>query len=251
MNTVITTALNKLGRMVLKKSPEILTAVGIGGFVASIYSTVKGTVSICTYLQNDDGSFPKLKDLKPIDIEEIILPAVLPPFLLAGGSIFCIVYAQRIGARRQLVLASLYGIAQESLEKYQQKVRETIGERKESNIKEAIYQDQINKNPPPNALIIQDTTQTLCLDVLSGRYFLSSIEKIKAIQNEFNRRLMTDMYITLNDLYSDLGLDGLKDGDLKGWSIENGLLEFNFDAKLTANGQPCVVVDYKITPNWL
>ena len=58
------------------------------------------------------------------------------------------------------------------------------------------------------------------------------------------------MYITLNDVYYALGLSNTKMGDDLAWSVEDGMIDFNFSSQLTEDGIPCLVVDYTIGPRF-
>lgn len=57
-----------------------------------------------------------------------------------------------------------------------------------------------------------------------------------------------EIYISLNDLYFELGLDNIKLGDELGWNIDKGYIDINFSSQLDANGTPCLVLDYRVAP---
>lgn len=59
---------------------------------------------------------------------------------------------------------------------------------------------------------------------------------------------LEEMYVTLNDFYYELGLDGTKMGDMLGWSIDKGYIDLAFSSQLDANGTPCLVIDYQVAP---
>ena len=86
--------------------------------------------------------------------------------------------------------------------------------------------------------------------MISGRYFKSDIETIKQTINKLNRRLTYDHYISLNELYGELGLDDIKNGDLMGWNLDNGLIEPSFNACITEDDEPCIVFDVSISPKY-
>ena len=78
--------------------------------------------------------------------------------------------------------------------------------KKEQSVKDAIAKDKLEQNPiVSREVIITEKGNTLCYDVISCRYFRSDIDKIKKIENELNRRMRDDMYISLNDFYYELG----------------------------------------------
>jgi hypothetical protein len=60
--------------------------------------------------------------------------------------------------------------------------------------------------------------------------------------------MLSEMYISLNDFYYELGLKKTNDGDSLGWNIEDGLLDIHFSALITEDNEPCVVIDYHVAP---
>lgn len=193
--------------------------------------------------------------IQPLTKKEIISltwKCYIPTVLMGAATIGCIIGANSIHLRRNAALVSLYSIAESTLKEYQAKVIETLGEKKEQLIKEEILQDRVTNNPPKeNQIIITGNGNTLCYDSLSGRYFKSDIEKIRRIQNDFNRSLISEMYKTLNEFYDELGLEETELGRNMGWTTEFGLLDISFSAKLTPDNLPCIVLDYRIGPRKL
>jgi hypothetical protein len=76
------------------------------------------------------------------------------------------------------------------------------------------------------------------------------MEAINAALNKLSRDLMSDMYISLNAVYSELGLEQTKMGDMIGWHIDWGLIEPDFDTQISEDGRPCLVLDYRIEPKY-
>ena len=101
----------------------------------------------------------------------------------------------------------------------------------------------------PSAIIVSGNGNTRCFDTITKRRFISDIEAIKKIVNELNRRMISgDDYVSLNDFYYELGLDGSSIGDELGWNVSDGLIELDFSAQLDKDGVPCIVIDYAVTP---
>lgn len=59
-----------------------------------------------------------------------------------------------------------------------------------------------------------------------------------------------EMYVSLNDFYSEIGLDPIKVGNDLGWNIDRGEIDISFSAQVADNDQPCLVVDYTIAPQY-
>ena len=122
---------------------------------------------------------------------------------------------------------------------------EILAERK---IRDAIAQDHLDANPVSNQIVsIASGGEMLCYDTVSGRYFKSDIETLRRAENTLNQRLLNSSYVSLNEMYREIGLDEVKLGDDMGWVPDN-MIDFRFSARLADNNQPCVVLDYKIDP---
>lgn len=123
------------------------------------------------------------------------------------------------------------------IKKLQEKVAETVGEKKAEEIKTKIVKEKIENNPMANKeVIITSKGDTLCYDSVSGRYFKSDIDTIKKIVNELNRRMLSESYISLNDFYYELGLSFTKMGDQLGWNIDRGLIDISYVPLLADDG---------------
>ena len=90
----------------------------------------------------------------------------------------------------------------------------------------------------------------MCFDVLSGRYFKSDIDLIKRVENNINKRMFNDMYISLNEFYIELGLEPIGIGDDLGWSVDKGMIDIDFSSQLADDGTPCLVIDYSVSPKY-
>ena len=56
-------------------------------------------------------------------------------------------------------------------------------------------------------------------------------------------------YVSLNDFYDEIGLDHTSVGDDLGWNTDK-LIDINFSSQLNDNGEPSVVLDYAVVPNY-
>lgn len=59
---------------------------------------------------------------------------------------------------------------------------------------------------------------------------------------------MTEMFMSVNDVYSELDLPSNGLGGLVGWNIDDGLIEPEFSSQLTENDIPCLVLDFTMMP---
>lgn len=235
-----------------KHSPEILTGIGIAGMITTTVMAVKATPKALDILSEIKENRTD-EDKKEIAKEMVckVAPVYLPATLTGCFSIACLIGASSVNARRNAALATAYTLSEGALREYQDKVIETIGEKKEKSIRDDIAKDKIANNPVTNnEIIVTSRGDTLCYDSISGRYFTSDMEKIRRIENELNKRLISEMYISLNELYYELGLRCTEQGNELGFNIDDGLIDFQFSAQIADDGRPCIVLGYRIAPRY-
>lgn len=237
----------------VKHSPEILTGIGIAGMITTTVMAVKATpkaLDLMAELKKKHGEDADRKEMGK-EIVKNVVPVYIPATITGALSIACLISASSVNSKRNAALATAYTLSETALKEYQEKVIETIGEKKEQTIRDSIAKDKIDKNPPVNTeVIITEKGNTLCYDVISGRYFRSDIDKIKKAENQLNHQLMQEMYLSLNDFYYELGLRPTKQGNEMGWNINDGLIDLHFSSQLTENEEPCLVIDYHVAPRY-
>ena len=231
-----------------RHSPAILTALGITGMIGTTVLAVKATPKALDLIENKKEELDKDK-LTVVETVKATWKCYAPAAVTCVTSAACLIGASSVHTKRNAALATAYKLSESALIEYRDKVVETIGEKKEQSVRDAIAKDHVEKNPVTNnEVIITDRGYTLCYDELSGRYFYSDIEKIKKAANELNRQMLNDMYVSLNELYYELGLEGTKLGEQMGWNIDRGLIDLKFSATVSADDRPCIVLDYRIPP---
>lgn len=236
-------------KSVKKNSPVILTAVGITGMVTSTVLAVKATPLALDLIS--EAEFEKGEELTKKEVIKATWKPYIPAVGTAVFSIACIIGANSIHMRRSAALATAYKLSQSALHEFKEKAVEVVGEKKVSEIKQKVNQDKVDKDPVSKTeVIITDKGKTLMYDTISGRYFESSIEEINKIVNELNRDMLSDMYISLNQFYSAIGLQHTKAGYDLGWQCDKGLIEVDFGATIADDGRPCITIDFPYPPHY-
>ena len=62
--------------------------------------------------------------------------------------------------------------------------------------------------------------------------------------------MLSEMYISLNELYYELGLRCTEQGNELGFNINDGLIDIDFSAILSDDERPCVVLSYRVAPRY-
>lgn len=250
MNEKITNFFKTTRKFIGKHSPEILTGIGVAGMITSTVLAVKSTPIAMDLIILKKEELDK-EDLTPIETVKAAWKPYIPAIATGVASVSCIVGASAVNYKRNAALATAYAISERTLVRYRDKVIETIGEKKEKEVREKVAQDEVNKNKVSNSqVIITAKGNTLCMDAISGRHFRSDLDKIRKVVNELNRRMNYENYISLDDLYSELGLDSTSTSSYLGWNLDDGLIEVDFHTCLAENDEPCVVVDYMVRPRY-
>ena len=266
MNSNLTKFFKSTRRFIGKHSPEILTGIGITGMITSTVLAVKATPRALELIEEEreyrkeysnvfknDSSYETviMPDLKPLEIVKLAWKPYIPAAILGLASASCIIGASAVNYKRNAALATAYAISESTLIRYRDKVVETIGEKKEKEIKDKVAQDVVNnKKLSDSQVIITSNGNSLCMDSISGRYFKSGIDKIQKVVNELNRRMKYENYISLDEFYSELGLDSTKNSSYLGWNIDDGYIEIDYSTCLADNDEPCIVIDYSIAPKY-
>jgi hypothetical protein len=242
-----------------KHSPEILTGIGIAGMITTTVMAVRATPKALEIINDErleraDNDEKFIYGSTPLPIKDVIRltwKCYIPSAIVGGISVACLIGASSVNVRRNAALATAYTLSESALKEYQEKVIETIGEKKEQSVRDSIAKDRIERDPVTSKeVIITERGNTLCYDVISGRYFKSDIDKLKKVENELNRRMRNEMYISLNEFYYEIGLNPTSIGDDLGWDIDHGYIELSFSSQLADEGTPCLVIDYQVAPKY-
>ena len=235
---------------IVKNSPVILTGFGIAGMITTTVLAVKATPKALKLIEEQKKEL-EVKTLTPVETVKTTWKCYIPAVVTCVASTGCLIGATSVSARRTAAIATAYKISETALAEYQEKVIETIGEKKEQTVRDKIHQSRIDKNPVnSNDVIVTGKGDTLCYDHHSGRYFTSSVNTIKKAENVINYELTHNDYVPLNRLYDELGMEWTKAGDDLGWSVSDGLVEISFGAYLAKDDTPCLAIEYSIAPKY-
>ena len=234
-----------------RNSPTILTGCAVAGLITTVIFAVRVTPKALYLIEKEEerrqleyGS--RRTDLTTFDIVKVTWRCYIPTLGLGLSSICCMVGANSINLRRNAALASIYGLTEAAFKEYRSKVVETFGANKDIKLRDEICADHVTADPPnPGKVILTGYGNTLCYDVISGRYFKSDIERLKKATNELNHRMLEDGYVSLNDFYYEIRLENISIGEDLGWAAADGLIDLWFGSKLTEDGTPCLIFDFR------
>lgn len=243
----------KLGNTVKDHSPELLAGAGLGLWVVSSINAVLAAPKAYNDIQKKKSEL----NTEKLTVKETVKTTAkyyAGPLVGAGLGTACIIASVTSSNKRYLALSSAYEFANETFQIYRDKVVETIGEKKEQSIQDKVAQERLDRNPlsDTSQVIITGNGESLCYDSFSGRYFKFDIGNIKHVENQLNDRIVHMNYVSLNEMYSEFGLEHIDLGYELGWNIDtvphSTLLKFQLSSKLATDGRPCLVIGYNIEP---
>lgn len=250
--------LNAVRSGMSKNGSHILFGMGIAGAIGTVVMAVKATPKALTILDEELDMHGLTCPIEKIpehltvrDKARLTWKCYIPTAVSGALSIACLVCSHTIDTKRNAALATVCALTEATLKEYQNKVVEVVGEKQERVVRDAIAQDQIQKNPVQNnEVVITKKGDMLCYDPISGRYFKSDYEQIRRAMNELNIRLNQEMYVSLNDLYDELGLKNVGIGYELGWNVARGLVDFCLTSTLAEDGTPCLVIGHHNAPTY-
>ena len=239
---------NHVARAVAAKSPVILTTMAVTGVVSTTVLGVRATIKATREYDAD-----KEADLLPDDPRERILHVVqtswktyIPTTVSAVTTITCIVMGSRISQKRSLALASALTLTENAYREYRENAIEVFGQKKEQSLRDHIARGREDSDTRPEVIITGKGTQ-LIRDSLSGRYFESDLEAVRAAVNKINAQIINYGYASQTELHAEFGLSWTAQGELLGWSTDQ-LIDFYPSAYLTDEGVPCLSLEFTTLP---
>lgn len=252
-------------RFVTHHSPEILTGIGVAGMITTTVLAVKATPKALDLIEKEKNrqnrevrkeaaekgqdACPQISKLKPVDVVKVAWKPYIPAAIAGVASATCLISAITVSARRNAALVTAYKLSETALTEYRDKVVETVGEETEKTIQHKIDEERIAKSPVvKKEVIITGNGDTLFCDALSGRYFKSDKETIRASVNNLNLRMRDEMYISISDFYDELGLDHTSISDMLGWNIDKGYIDVDYVPHDTKDGKLCYMLRHNNPP---
>ena len=230
-------------------APEIMIGFGLAGMLTSTIMAVKATPKAMAIIEEEEDYLNR--ELTKIEKAKLVWKPYVPAALGYCASTALIIGANNVNSKRSAMFAGAYKLSEQTLATYRDKVIETIGEEKEREISDKVARDKVKEARQTSYHaneIIYGTGQCLCYDPISGRYFNSDMDKIRKVENDLNYRLMKENMISLNEFYTELGMECTDMGFKYGWNIDEGLIEVRFTSTITDDNKLCLVVTFARSP---
>ena len=233
--------------IVSKHSPEILTGLGIAGMIISIGLAVKATPKALDSIEDKKVEL-EADELTVKETVQATWKHYIPTVVTAAASTACIIGANSVHSKRNAALATAYKLSETALSEYQNKVVEVVGEEKEREIREKMVKES-TENHPVGKVYISSSEGVLYRDSYSGREFRANPNAIDRAVNKINMQMRNEMYASVNDWYSLLGLDYTTLGDVEGWNIDCGDIDLKGPyAYVNDHGEAYILLEFDRPP---
>lgn len=245
----ITHILKQAQTSIAKHSPEILTGIGIAGMIATTIIAVKATPKAIKLVEAKKKE-KEVDSLTAVETVKASWKCYIPAAVTGTASVACLIGASSVHLRRNAALTAAYTLSETAFREYRGKVTETIGEKKEQAVRDAVAKEQVEKHPvASNAVAVTGGGNTLCYDPFTDRWFKSDIDKLHKAENEVNGHMLDEGYISLNDFYYQVGLGDATVGDNIGWNYNrDGFVKLKLSSTIASDGTPCIVLGFQKDP---
>lgn len=224
-------------------SPSILAALAVGGVV----TTALAAYSFGHDVGYEEAMLEEVENQRLTGKEkfERYWRRSLPMFITVGTTVTCVIASTAINNRRNAILGGTLAISETAYRELREKVEKVVTKPKVEQIDREIAQDKLNGVDDKEVVFVGEG-EVLLFDTLSSRTFKSTKMDIQKAEIEIGRRLLSEMYVSLNEWYDEIGLGRTAMGDDVGWN-HNMPLEVKFVA-LERDDKPVLGLDYRFRP---
>lgn len=248
----------KFGSAILKHSPEILTAIGIVGFITAGIKAVKNTPKALEKIKEAEESVEVEEPLTNTEKVKLCWKFYIVPIIITIISIICILLAKKVTDGRMAALVTACKFSEETAERFIESTREVAGDKTVAKIEDKIAEKDISQKKVVDDEIYQTKGgDSLYYECYSGRYFRSSRDFIDKANNKFNAGLLDYDTMTINDWLECLDLpyiDNESTGDL-GWRVDDvrnkcggNMPKVVYSTHMASNGEPCSHIKLEVIP---
>ena len=199
-------------------------------------------------------------------------PTMAPVVVVGGLTAFAAIKSYNVSAKEIAGLTTAYAVTKEALDQHKIKTEKLLGEKAAKQVRNAINQDDADKNACPEKLqdeqkkereeyennknngtvATECCLQELFYDKLSKQWFRTNLDNVYRAAAKCQKIINAGMndFVPANDFYYELHIDGLdydtEVGKIFGWSqyIKGGEMKMTCDSFIKApNGEKATVIE--------
>jgi hypothetical protein len=240
-----------------ERTPVVLAVMSCTGVVATAVMTARAAPKASRIIEElkytDEKGFglTEPRHIPPREVIKNTWKIYAPAIGVGAITIGSIITMNRVGERNLALLTTGAALATSTLKDYQHHVLEEIGAERESRVRDKmakrILATSDNQEEAEGLLLLASDGESVIKDSLSGRYFKSSVNELQRIENAMNRDILSQMYVSLNDVYEAIGLDPIDVGDILGFNTDN-MVDFHYSSQVTSKNEAVLVLGYINAP---
>lgn len=268
------TAVKSIGNFASKNAPVLAASAAIlftaGAIVATVQATKKYQEEVekaeieknkefLAHATDPDQDEDAPKEFQGLSKTERLLIAakcywlVALLFVLSGVSSIASV---KFSNKQIQALAILASTSEAALTRNENAIEQLLGKNKLEKVKMMANEQELKEvDIPDDKSLIERSSlggNTLFFDPMCHRLFYGDITKIERAINEANAQLLHDCgFLSVNEFYSALGLEGIMWGDYLGWDTDTmgtRLIDVKLEYASDPHMQPIVILRCKTEP---
>ena len=247
----VTRGLNKIKLLGIKHSPTIFMVAGLAGVVAGTVMACKATRKYDKLKEERDSDIVQMEECvadekvdysqEDMDKDVVItnkkyyvdvIKIFAPTVGVMALSFASIINGHRILNKRNASLVAAYTALDGAYKKYRERVKEAVGEDKESLIFNGVRKidkdvnGKVTNVERVNNADFEDNPYWRIFDETNPNYDTRDPEAniifLKSIQRYMNDRLIARGVVFLNEVYEELGMEKTDYGQTVGWLYKKG-----------------------------
>lgn len=231
-----------------RNSPTIVSCIGAVGVVATTIAAVKATPKALSLIENEKAYINKqleeggwqtrVDKLTTVETIKATWKCYIPTAIIGLSTIICIFGANALNKRQQAAITSAYMLLDNTYKQYKEKVSKLLGDNADTMVKKSIIEDQYSEI-------------TLFYEYHYGEFFERRKADVLNVEYQLNLKFASQGYACLNDFFELLGLPITQEGEVIGWSTQEGYSAIDFEHQLLEldDGMECTIINLPISPS--
>ena len=231
-----------------RNSPTIVSCIGAVGVVATTIAAVKATPKALSLIENEKAYINKqleeggwqtrVDKLTTAETIKATWKCYIPTAIIGLSTITCIFGANTLNKRQQAAITSAYMLLDNTYKQYKEKVSKLLGDNADTMVKKSIIEDQYSEI-------------TLFYEYHYGEFFERRKADVLNAEYQLNLKFASQGYACLNDFFELLGLPITQEGEVIGWSTQEGYSAIDFEHQLLEldDGMECTIINLPISPS--
>ena len=222
--------------LVSRNASDLLLIGGVGCILTGGALAIRKTPEAILILD-------KKKKASNIDKAKAVAPLFVPAIGFTVVGIVQIICSRNITRNKIAAITTAYTVTETAYKTYRDKVKEYVEPEQYEDIEREFVRETVKRNPNNKETINISGNKVLIYDNSADRYFEGTLNEIEKAVNTLNKRLRNDMVITMNEFYSEIGLNPTKTGEYLGWKIDKDEIEIYTSSGIADDGRPYIMLE--------